>query len=338
MKILIIGNMGYVGSSAVKAFREYWPDASIIGYDLAIFSQCLSSNDPIPERYLDAQFFGDVRSFDTKLLKEVDTVVYLAAISNDPMGNEFEALTKRINQDCAVEIAKECKQNQVKRFVFASSCSVYGFAENDARTEKSELNPLTAYAKSKVHSESKLLELADASLQVTCLRFATACGMSPRLRLDLVLNDFVAGAMVNKKIEILSDGTPLRPLIDVADMARALAWGCVRDGEDGLVVNAGSNDWNYQVKDLAYAVKNVLGDDIDIMINANAAPDKRSYRVNFDKFKSLAPDFYPIINLEDSIRRISDGLAKIDFDDINYRESSWIRLNVLRDAVHTGFI
>ena len=138
---------------------------------------------------------------------------------------------------------------------------MYGSAEDSARTEKSPLNPLTAYAKSKVFTERDLEPLADRGFKVTCLRFSTACGWSDRLRLDLVLNDFVAGAVASKRITILSDGTPWRPLINVKDMARAIDWAISRDVANGgefLAVNVGSDEWNYQVKDLAEAVAKVI--------------------------------------------------------------------------------
>jgi nucleoside-diphosphate-sugar epimerase len=151
-------------------------------------------------------------------LKDIDAIVHLAAISNDPIGNKFEEVTLDINYRASVELARRAKEAGVKSFTFASSCSMYGAAEDSARTENSPLNPLTAYARSKVLTERELEPLADGGFKVTSLRFSTACGWSERLRLDLVLNDFVAGAVASKRITILSDGTPWRPLINVKDM------------------------------------------------------------------------------------------------------------------------
>lgn len=213
--------------------------------------------------------------------------------------------------------------------MFASSCSVYGFTDGGPRDEASELNPLTAYARSKIDTEKNIASLADDNFTITCLRFPTACGMSDRLRLDLVLNDFVASAVANNKIDILSDGTPWRPLIDVKDMARAMEWASTRkDGDKFLTVNVGRNEWNYQVKDLAQAVKDHIPH-IDIQINPNAPPDKRSYQVNFDKYKALAPDHLPQIDLARSISELHTGLKNINFNDSLFRESMLIRLNVL---------
>ena len=189
-----------------------------------------------------------------RLCCAVDAVVHLAAVSNDPMGHAYEDLTRQVNHVAAAAVARQAKAAGVRSFVFASSCSVYGAADDRPRTERSSLNPLTTYAKSKILAEQALCELAGPTFRISCLRFATACGMSDRLRLDLVLNDFVASAMSTGGITVLSDGTPWRPLINVADMARAIDWAVGRDadaGGDFLIVNAGSDGWNYQVSELA---------------------------------------------------------------------------------------
>lgn len=335
MKILITGNLGYVGPGLVKELRTHYPKAIIVGYDIGYFSKFVTSAKLSPDCRLDMQYYGDVRSFPEEILDGVDTVVHLAAISNDPIGNRFEKPTLEINYKSTVNIAKKAKKRGVKRFVFASSCSVYGAAEDAPRTEKSEVNPLTAYAKSKVFSERELAPLADADFNITCLRFATACGMSDRLRLDLVLNDFVAGAITSGEIGILSDGTPWRPLINVLDMARAIRWAHERTSVNGgefLVVNTGSNTWNYQIKELAFAVKEVIAD-TSVSINENAEPDKRSYRVNFDLFAKLAPNHQPQYDLIDSVKGLHEGLQIIGFKDANFRTSLLMRLNVIRDLL-----
>ncbi len=338
MKILITGNLGYVGPGLIKELRKYHPEATLIGYDIGYFAKHITNVSICPESFLDVQYYGDVRTFDESILTGVDTVISLAAISNDPIGNKFEQVTLDINYKANIEIAKMAKRKKVRKFVFASSCSVYGAAEDAPRTENSALNPLTAYARSKVMSEDALAELADDTFQVTCLRFATACGMSERLRLDLVINDFVAGALTSGEITILSDGTPWRPLINVLDMARAIRWGFEREKDQGgnfVTVNTGSNDWNYQVKDLAFAIKKILPE-VSVSINKNAEPDKRSYRVNFDLFKSLAPDHQPKYDLNRSIQGLIDGLRAIQFKDAAYRQSALIRLNVINKLLQRG--
>src|SRR5258706_9398787 len=248
MKILITGNMGYVGPSVLKRLRRSYPQATLTGLDKGYFAHCLTNADVLPECRADIQFFADVRRLPREALQSVDAVVHLAAISNDPMGNTFEAVTYDINLRASIELAKLAKAAGAKTFVFASSCSMYGLADDTPRKETSALNPLTAYAKSKVLTEVELQKLADTTFTVTCLRFATACGMSDRLRLDLVVNDFVACAVTSKKITILSDGTPWRPLIHVNDMARAFDWAIGRGKGpfDFLAVNVGSNTLDYQ--------------------------------------------------------------------------------------------
>ena len=331
MKIIITGNLGYVGSVLTKALREKYPEAELIGYDTGYFSRNLTASIHTPEIYLDKQVYGDVRKFPAELLEGVDTVIQLAAISNDPIGNKFESITLRVNHEAVVDIARKARDRGVKRVVFASSCSVYGIAEEDARTENSQVNPLTAYARSKVFAERDLRELASKDFMVTCLRFATACGMSDRLRLDLVLNDFVAGAFASEEITILSDGSPWRPLINVNDMARALIWGHERgagNGDDFLVVNTGSNAWNYQIRDLAFSIREILPH-VQVSINQHALPDKRSYRVDFSLFEKLAPDHQPDHDLERTIRDLVKGLEAMEFSDRNFRESDLIRLQVI---------
>jgi len=164
----------------------------------------------------------------------VDAVVHLAAISNDPMGKTFEEVTFDINLRGSVELARQAKAAGAKAFVFASSCSMYGQADDTPRKESSPLNPLTAYAKSKVLTEAELRKIADRKLYGHLPQVATACGMSDRLRLDLVVNDFVACAVTSGNITILSDGTPWRPLIHVNDMARAFDWAIGRDKAHGI--------------------------------------------------------------------------------------------------------
>lgn len=330
--------MGYIGPGVVKYLRATYPHATLIGFDIGYFASCLTNSDVLPETMLDRQIFGDIRSIPEGLLEGVDAVVNLAAISNDPMGNEFEEITYDINYRSCIHLALKAKASGVKSFVFASSCSMYGATEGTSKTEDSPLNPLTAYAKSKVLSENELGPLANKDFTVTCLRFATACGMSARLRLDLVLNDFVAGAVTSRQITILSDGSPWRPLINVEDMARAIDWAITRNSADSgpfLAVNAGSNAWNYQVNELAEAVAKIIPD-VMISINQDAPPDKRSYQVNFDLYEKLAPHHQPLHNLQGTIKTLWEGLEKMGFGDKNFRNSRLMRLKMLTDLRKKG--
>ncbi|WP_419909996.1 NAD-dependent epimerase/dehydratase family protein [Hoeflea sp.] len=215
MRILITGNMGYVGARLSKYLRENQRNAVLVGVDTGFFAHSITGAQVHPEIYLDEQHYCDVRDLSGRLLEGVDAVVHLAAVSNDPMGNEFEAVTQEINRAASVRIAKAAAQAGVKNFVFASSCSMYGAADRAPRKETDPVNPLTAYARSKIGTEDELSKADLGDMVFTSLRFATACGMSDRLRLDLVLNDFVACALSSGEITVLSDGTPWRPLIDV---------------------------------------------------------------------------------------------------------------------------
>jgi UDP-glucose 4-epimerase len=338
MKVLITGNLGYVGPVVVRHLRRTHPQARLIGFDSAFFALSTTGGTVLPERFLDEQHFGDVREIPQSLLEGLDAVIHLAAVSNDPMGNKFERVTEDVNYRASVDIGRKARNAGVSHFVFASSCSVYGFAPGAPRKESDELNPQTAYARSKVNTEKGLAEIRDNNMIVTSLRFATACGMSDRLRLDLVLNDFVACALALGEISVLSDGSPWRPLIDVRDMARAIEWGIMREASAGggfLALNVGSDDRNYQIKDLSNAVAEAIPG-TTVKINNTAQPDTRSYKVDFSLFASLAKNHQPQVTLCQSIDMLAKGLRSMGFADPDFRNSAYIRLKVLEVHIAAG--
>jgi nucleoside-diphosphate-sugar epimerase len=339
MKILITGNMGYIGPVLVLHLRRKFPDAVLFGLDVGFFGHCLTGAGELPERRIHHQVFRDIRDVSEDDFAGVDGVVHLAAVSNDPMGNRFESITREINESSSVRIAKLAIDAGVRHFVFASSCSIYGAAESAPRKESDSLNPLTAYARSKVGTEEGLAYLASTSdAVVTSLRFATACGMSDRLRLDLVLNDFVACAVSTGQISVLSDGTPWRPLIDVKDMAHAIEWALTRTADVGgkyVAVNVGADEGNYRVGELAAAVAKVIPG-TRVSINDKAQSDKRSYRVNFSNYKRLAPRHQPQVGLEQTINELKSGLNRMEFRDSNFRSSNFMRLKVLESHISDG--
>ena len=340
MKILITGNLGYVGPAVVARLRASRPDVVLAGFDIGYYSGCTTDTVAPPEGLPDLQYRGDMRRFPESVLDGVDAVVHLAAISNDPIGNRFEEVTLDINHRASVGLARASRAAGVRSFVFASSCSMYGAAEDGPRTENAPLNPLTAYARSKVLTERDLEPLGSREFRITSLRFSTACGWSERLRLDLVLNDFVAGAVASGEISILSDGTPWRPLIDVKDMARAIDWAISREGEgtpDFLAVNVGREQANYQVRDLATAVAAAVPG-THVSVNKDAPPDKRSYRVDFALYRKLAPDHQPAVGLDQSIRELRSGLETMGFRDAKFRESRFMRLNILLELRKKGLL
>lgn len=341
LKILITGYLGYVGSAVVKEIRKQFPEATLIGFDTGYFGTSITGI-KLPELYLDEQYFGDIRSFPSILLDGVDMVVHLAAISNDPIGKLFEATTWDINCKSSCELAHKAATAGVKRFVFASSCSVYGFAENDSFLhEDSTKNPLTSYAKSKLKTEEFLTEYSkDTDMKIICLRFATACGMSDRLRLDLVVNDFVASAITKGKINILSDGKPWRPVICIKDMGKAICWGLKRNDDNHfIIVNAGYDQDNYNVLELAELVKQQTYDryKTEIILNKNAQPDKRSYRVNFGKFTAMSGFDMASTSINDTIRELVIGIENLNLTP-NYSNGNLIRLNQIENLREIGFL
>jgi len=340
MKLLITGNMGYIGPVTVERLRQTIPGLHILGLDMGYFAHCLAGAAQLPETLVDTQYFADLRTFSPDILRGVDAVIHLAAISNDPIGNQFEQVTHAVNLKAGERLAHAAKAAGVKAFVFASSCSMYGSGSDAPRTEDAELAPLTAYAKSKVGMEKCLRELADDSFRVTSLRFSTACGMSPRIRLDLVLNDFVASALTTGEIMVLSDGTPWRPLVHVRDMARAIEWAVRRDASNGgdfVAVNIGTNSFNYMISDLARATADCLPG-TSISINTSAPSDKRSYRVDFSLYERLAPAHQPEFGLHACVEEIVRGLKDIQFADRNFRQSRLIRLVTLKEHQRAGLL
>jgi nucleoside-diphosphate-sugar epimerase len=339
MHVLVIGGAGYVGPAVVESLRQVGERIRISGLDAGWFIHQVDSAGPLPENAYDSFRLADVRDLDESDLEGVEAVVYLAAISNDPMGDRFRDLTFEINQREAYRVARLASSAGVSNFVFASSASVYGAGRGDRR-ETDELSPQTAYAESKIQAEGELATLASPNFRVTCLRFATACGWSPRIRLDLVLNDFVATALTKGHIEVLSDGTPWRPLIHVKDMARAIQWSVSEErtyGADFITVNVGSEQWNFQIRDLARAVAGHLGG-VDVSINNSAALDLRSYRLDFSLWRDLAPNHQPRVSLTDAISDLANHLITLPDLGVDFRNSSRIRLRQLEAWRESGYL
>lgn len=330
MKVLVVGHRGYIGPVVAEHFKSLGEDFEVHGIDSNWFVG--SEAIPFPSDAFASETKGDTRDLQASDLAGYDAVVQLAAVSNDPIGKEFENATMGINSEAAIATARLAKEAGVKRFVFASSCSMYGAGSDSLRKETDTLNPLTAYARSKVATEEGLRGMATVDFMVTSLRFSTACGASPMLRLDLVLNDFVATALRTGKIEVLSDGSPWRPLIHVGDMARAIEWACTRGGDEHVEVNVGSQEWTWQIGQLAKDVGNVLGG-VEVEINTNAQPDNRSYRVDFSKFASLAPNHQPQKDFNQAVAELAEQVKSMEFNGAEVRGSKFIRLNVLRDLV-----
>ena len=328
MHILITGVSGYVGPWVLRELRREFPDAKLTGLDSGFFLDQNEDSGPLPEILLDRLILKDVRDVEESDFRNVTHVVHLAAISNDPMGDRFAEITDEVNHRSSVALAQIAKGAGASCFVFASSASVYGAGGTRPKDESSALAPQTAYAISKIATETNLASVADSDFAVTCLRFSTACGWSSRLRLDLVLNDFVASALTTGVIEVLSDGTPWRPLVHTQDMARAIAWavGPSRNLIDQAMftANVGSDDWNFQIRDLAHSVKGVVGG-VKVQINGSAPPDTRSYRLDFSRWREVAPGHQPLWTLEQAIEQLATGMASISLNG-DFRQTERVRL------------
>lgn len=337
MKLLITGNLGYVGTELTKYLKNKNKNKKIkiIGFDNGIFEHCIFSKIS-PKPNVDIQIYSDLRNISAEHLNGIDAVVHLAAISNDPMGNKFKKITKDINFYATKKIINLAIKHKVKKFIFASSCSMYGnsLRNNEiAKNEKSKLRPLTAYAKSKVLIEKYIYKKRNNHTAFTCLRFSTACGVSDRLRLDLVVNDFVASAISRKKIELLSDGSSWRPLIDVKDMCKAIEWSILKKvskNNEPLFLNVGTDKNNILIKDLAKLVQNIFKNKIKVKFNKNKIFDDRSYKVDFSLYKKLVPKkFHPSVGIDQSVKQIKDFLNFNKFKIKNFRQSKFSRLYYL---------
>jgi len=332
MKILITGNLGYVGPVVSNYLEKKIKKVKISGFDNGYFYKNILNKNKLKNV---RQTIGDIRKIKSNYIKKFDTIIHLAAISNDPIGNNFKKVTNDINYKASVRLFKLAKNNSIKNFVFASSCSVYGKFGNKIKNEKDKTNPLTPYAKSKVIFENKIKQIGCGNTKVTFLRFSTACGMSAGLRLDLVLNDFVASALKKKIINIKSDGTPWRPLIDVEDMARAIHWSIIREEikkSEPLIINVGHKNNNLKIIDIAKKVKKFFPTCV-VSKNKKNNKDKRSYKVDFSLFKQLAPDHQPKITIEKSIKNLKKGLKKIKISNLDLMYKKFNRLENLQKLI-----
>jgi nucleoside-diphosphate-sugar epimerase len=288
MRVLLAGSNGYVGAVARSALQAAGHE--VVGLDVDLYQGCdLSPLPPPPPPEIDS----DIRDVTAQDLEGVDAVVHLAALSNDPLGELDGNLTLSVNHEAAVRVAELARAAGAERFVFASSCSMYGAAGSGAAVdETAPLAPLTAYAESKKRAEHSLAALATDDFSPVFLRFATAYGVSPRLRLDIVLNNLVGWAIATGAVRLQSDGMAWRPLIHVEDMARACiaAIEAPRERIHNEAFNAGDQDGNYLVRDLALTVADVVPG-AEVTFADGAGADPRSYRVDFGKIQSALPDF-----------------------------------------------
>lgn len=328
MKIFVTGHKGYIGAHLVPLLKE--AGHTVTGCDIDLFGGCEWEPLVAPDK----EIIRDLRNLTISDLEGHDCVMHLAALSNDPMGDIDPSLTYQVNKEGSIRLAELSKSAGVARFLFSSSCSIYGKADKPYMVESDPTIPLTAYAISKIESENTISQMADNHFSPSFLRNATAYGHSPMLRIDLVVNNLLACAIARGDIRIMSDGSPWRPLIHCKDIARAfLAFmEAPREVVHNKVVNIGGNEENYQVKDVADKVKELVPG-ASIVYTGEAGSDSRDYKVNFDLLNQLLPDFKLEYTLDKGMTELFKKYKQYGFSEADFTGEQFIRLKTLKKRI-----
>jgi len=331
MRVLVTGHKGYIGSVLVPMLSVLGHEVFGVDYDLYKDSLFGTPPQSIPSTH------KDVRDLEIDDVRGYDAVIHLAGLSNDPLGNLDSALTHDINYLATVRIAELARKAGVNRFLFASSCSIYGASGSDMLDELSPVHPVTPYAKSKILAEQDISGLADPGFSPTFFRCATAHGYSPRIRFDLVINNLVAWACTTGKVFIKSDGTPWRPFVHIEDICRAFiaVLNAPRETIHNQVLNIGTTAENYQISRVAEYVQEIVPG-CHVEYARDAGPDKRCYRVSCDKISRLLPEFSPAWTVRASIMQLLERYRSIGLKAVEFEGPRYNRVAHLQELLRRG--
>jgi nucleoside-diphosphate-sugar epimerase len=337
MRVLVTGHKGYIGTILTPLLVAEGHD--VVGVDSDLYEHSTFGDAP---QYVPS-IRKDVRDLELGDVEGYEAIIHLAGLSNDPLGNLDPALTYDINYKASVRLAEMAKFAGVKRFIFSSSCSTYGASGDDFITEDAPFNPVTPYGRSKVLVEEDVSELADSNFSPTFLRNATAYGMSPRLRFDLVVNNLTAWAYTTGKVFLKSDGTPWRPIVHVEDISKAFlaVLNAPRDLVHNEAFNVGRNPENYQIRDIAKIIGDVVPNS-KVAFSDSAGPDKRNYRVDCNKITQVLNEYKPRWTVRKGAEELLNayryvGVTLEEFEGPKYKRVDHIKLLLEQGVIDSGF-